>query len=632
MPIDVEALLRPITAAEPSGADLRYHTLTDQIKEARRRDDDLNQGVWKHDVKTADYSTVIRLGSEALTKHSKDLQIAAWMCEALLRREGFAGLRQGLELARKLLETFWDTIYPQMDEDGDLELRATPMQWIGSQLESGVRSAALTQAGHGWQQYRESKALPTEEEAGRDPAKAALRNDAIKAGSVTPEDFAKGLDATSLAFSEKVFHELGDLMQFVNELSSFCDGKFADEPPNFTPLKTALEEVQQTARILLIKKGGLQQKQAPTESAPQYYEVPVQTESPQSAQAAPATTAPATTPVPSPAAAASAPATVQVPQRSGGIQPTDALDAIERFLAAVRFIRREYPLSPAPYLMLRGLRWGELRATGGNPEPGLLEAPPGNVRVELKKLATEGKWEALREKAEDAVGKACGRGWLDAQRYAVTACQNTGADAAASAILSELKALLADIPQLIEWTLTDDTPCANQETMHWLEENYLLPGKGSAPAARPRPVQEWTPPPASETRTETSDGDAAGPDAFELAMDAGRAGRPEEALTILSREIAKEHSGRGRFLRKIQVAQVCAATGNEEIALPILQDLVEEIDRRSLEDWEGSEVVLQPLGLLYRSLAQSEFAEEERRRLYARICRLDPVRALSLGR
>src|ERR1700681_2778993 len=100
MPIDLEALLQPISSDEPSGVDLRYRPVTDQIKEARRQEDDLVQGVWKREIKTADYVQVLKLSKEALTKQSKDLQIAAWMTEALARREGFAGLRQGLELIR----------------------------------------------------------------------------------------------------------------------------------------------------------------------------------------------------------------------------------------------------------------------------------------------------------------------------------------------------------------------------------------------------------------------------------------------------------------------------------------------------------------------------------------------------
>jgi type VI secretion system protein ImpA len=165
--------------------------------------------------------------------------------------------------------------------------------------------------------------------------------------------------------------------------------------------------------------------------------------------------------------------------------------------------------------------------------------------------------------------------------------------------------------------------------MEWLKENSVLADhfQPSQPPAR----QEWTPPPVPVyAAPQTGDEEAGSPDAYELAMDAARSGRVEEALTILSREIAKERTGRSRFLRKVQLAQTCLATGNDEIGRPILQELAEEIEQRGLQAWEGPEVIAQPLALLYGSLANLGDSEEERRKLYARICRLDPARALSL--
>jgi type VI secretion system protein ImpA len=615
MPIDVEALLQPISEKDPSGADLRYDPLTDQIKEARRREDDLNQGVWKRDVKTADYVLVIKLATEALGKRTKDLQIAAWLAEALLRREGVSGFRQGLELIRKLLETYWDTVYPQIEEDGDLELRATPLRWVGSQLDTAVRSAPLTQAGHNWYQYRESRSLPTEDEARSDSAKQQRRNDAVAGGAVTAEEFDKGFEATPVAASQKLYDNLTGLIQFVQDLDGYCDEKFGEAAPDFSPLRTSLEEVQQTARMLLIKKGGLQ-------AAPQQAEAPLEMDQ----DLGPTETA---TEVQN-FSAGSAPAPAAPRRARGGIDPADFDDAVERIIAVSRFLRREFPYSPAPYLMLRALRWGELRATGGYPDPTFLQPPASDVRIELKRLANEGNWNDVREKAEEATGRPCGRGWLDLQRYAVNACRYCGADAIAQAIVSELKALLSDFPQMTQWTLADDTPAANAETLQWLEENFLLPG--ATPPPPPPAQQEWiAPPPPERVVSETADGEPAPPDAYDLAMEAAHSGRVEEAFTILSREIAQERTGRARFLRKVQLAQVCLATGNDEIGRPILQELAEEIEQRRLQAWEGPEMIAQPLALLYRSLASAGDSDEERRKLYARICRLDPSRALSLG-
>ena len=120
-------------------------------------------------------------------------------------------------------------------------------------------------------------------------------------------------------------------------------------------------------------------------------------------------------------------------------------------------------------------------------------------------------------------------------------------------------------------------------------------------------------------------------DAYELAKAAASAGRPQEAMEILEREAAQERSGRGRFQRNMQLAQVCIAAGHPSIALPILEALANEIDNRKLEDWEDADMVIHALGLLYQCLEKLKRSPEEKQKVYARICRLRPARALALA-
>src|SRR3954447_11234919 len=115
MPLTAD-LLAPISEAEPAGADLRWDDVYRQIKEARREDDDAPMGAWQYARKTADWALVARLATEALQRRTKDLQIAAWLTEALLRREGLAGLRSGLELMHELVERYWDGLYPPIED------------------------------------------------------------------------------------------------------------------------------------------------------------------------------------------------------------------------------------------------------------------------------------------------------------------------------------------------------------------------------------------------------------------------------------------------------------------------------------------------------------------------------------
>jgi type VI secretion system protein ImpA len=145
-----------------------------------------------------------------------------------------------------------------------------------------------------------------------------------------------------------------------------------------------------------------------------------------------------------------------------------------------------------------------------------------------------------------------GRAWLDLQRYVVTACDNLGYSAVATAIKAELAALLKSYPDLITSSLLDDTPCANNETVEWIKTFA-----DSSTAEAPMPV--WQPTYQEESPSSSDSGENAekAPDVFELAMEAAQAGRQQEAFELLVREAAHQNSGRGRFQRRLQLAQLC---------------------------------------------------------------------------
>ncbi|HEY6331529.1 MAG TPA: type VI secretion system ImpA family N-terminal domain-containing protein, partial [Blastocatellia bacterium] len=84
----IESLLVSIPGENPAGEDLTYDPLLDEIREARRADDNLEQGDWKRELKSADWNKVVALTSEALATRSKDLQLAAWLAEALAKLHG----------------------------------------------------------------------------------------------------------------------------------------------------------------------------------------------------------------------------------------------------------------------------------------------------------------------------------------------------------------------------------------------------------------------------------------------------------------------------------------------------------------------------------------------------------------
>src|SRR5580704_6486600 len=213
-----EDLLTPIPGETPSGANLRYDPVTDKIKEARREDLDLNQGVWKTALKTADFPAVIKMAGEALAKRGKDLQIAVWLVDAQIRKDSFSGLAPCFQFLHDLLEQYWDTLYPPIDEDGDMEVRAAPLVWLGSKLGEPLGFLPLVSGKLNWHKYQESRTVGYEADADTGE-KQEKRETAIREGKITADQFDEAAEATSVASLRETYKQLGDAQAALESLS-----------------------------------------------------------------------------------------------------------------------------------------------------------------------------------------------------------------------------------------------------------------------------------------------------------------------------------------------------------------------------------------------------------------------------
>ena len=603
----VADLLNPIPGEKSGGENLRYSGLYDKVKEARREDDDAPTGAWEYQRKRADWPLVIKLCTEGLTKKSKDLWLGAWLTEAWIRTKGIAGLCEGLELLLGMMENFWDGLFPEL-EDGDAELRATPLEWIGSQLDRTLKNVKLTGNGLNWIQYRESKSIGFEADAASDDTKLAARNEAIAEGKITGEMFEAAVNSTPKSFYVGFLEQLDAAVELIEKLNTLGNEKFGDVAPSYSPLLQSMEEVRGTARTLLAKKRETEPDEESAGTEESGAEAPAEEESGYAVSSG---------------GAAAAPARKKVAALSA--EPVDADDAQQRIYSAVRFLRTENPSSPTPYMILRALRWGQLRE-GDPTDSSQLEAPLSEIRKRVRAAAGEGNWDEVLTTIEGALETRAGGAWLDAQRYAVRACDEMGYSNVAAALRAELKALLADFPALKHTTFNDDTPTAGPETLEWLKEFEPAPQSGGDGEASAGEAEE-----VSVAEEATSSGEQA-PDAYELAKRAASDGRKEEAIEILSREAAQQRCGRERFRRTVQLAQICMAAKCYGLAYPILQGLAEEIQARRLFEWESPELIGQALSLLYRCMDKNGADDAQKAAVYAQLCRIDPALALQFSR
>lgn len=258
--MDLDVILQPISEENPSGESLRYSGLYDEIAEARRADENLNQGEWVTDLKVADYGKVIDLSVPALSTQTKDLQIGAWLADAMTRQHGFAGFRDSLLLLHGFHERFWDSLHPEMD-DGDMEGRANAMSWFDLQGALAVRTAPFTGSkGYNFNDFEDARkydfpenidSLPSEERAKVE----ALKAEAEKRRSVTASLWNVERAETRRAAMESVNFTIEECWTALNDLNRICEEKYdRNQTPGFSNLKKSLESVHEQVKKLLEEK------------------------------------------------------------------------------------------------------------------------------------------------------------------------------------------------------------------------------------------------------------------------------------------------------------------------------------------------------------------------------------------
>lgn len=133
--IDVAALLQPFDGETPAGVDLRedfspqstYYRLRDARAEARAAERTADENPEVDSPPPTQWRTVKELVLTALGEKTKDLELAAWLTEAMVRSDGLAGVAAGARLIQGLAEAFWDqNLFPVPDEDG-ISTRVAPV-------------------------------------------------------------------------------------------------------------------------------------------------------------------------------------------------------------------------------------------------------------------------------------------------------------------------------------------------------------------------------------------------------------------------------------------------------------------------------------------------------------------------
>jgi type VI secretion system protein ImpA len=258
--VDDQNLCSPLTANGGVGEYLRYEPIYDQIKEARREDEDgLSQGIWKTDLKRADWVLVESLCAKALEFQSKDLQVAGWLTESWIVMDRFKGLNRGISLVKDLVSIYWQNIYPQ-DDDGDLEGRVLLFDWMNEHFTNRLMFIPLTTTVVQLDKPHLHLAdwigaLNFESLAKRSNDHAKVIAEAETAGKITLGIFRKTLGATDVRYLQRIYGDCTNALQTLGELRTFLESRLGKQTPTFSRIKAALEDVTRLSKTTLEQRG-----------------------------------------------------------------------------------------------------------------------------------------------------------------------------------------------------------------------------------------------------------------------------------------------------------------------------------------------------------------------------------------
>ncbi len=333
--LDFEQLLAPISEENPAGENLREDPAFDSIynRITTARDDAslvdreaLRDGALRDGADTdlllndlhKKWEEVLELAPEAISQGSKDLKVTAFLLETLVRDHGFAGLRDGFRLVRRLVEDFWDDLYPQPDEDGVIT-RVAPLTALNGEDEPGtlirpIAKVPITQGrSHGpfsLLHYKTASLLAQGKgPSGQDDVVTREMFD-VAVRETPPEWFINLLDDLT-----QCLKEFKDLCKVLKEKCGEEEG-FSLAPPS-SNIRNALQECLDAVREIA-------QAVLPTEEDP---------DSELSGLGAPG-------------------------EVSGNIQTRQ--EAFRMLRRTADFFRRTEPHSPVSYALEKAVRWGEM--------------------------------------------------------------------------------------------------------------------------------------------------------------------------------------------------------------------------------------------------------------------------------
>ncbi|MEX0276221.1 MAG: type VI secretion system protein TssA [Ruegeria sp.] len=235
--MDLSSYLEPKDDESPSGENLEYDPAFTDLEIAAQPGEERQMGDEVVAAEEQDWGDV-ESKALAVMEKSHDLRAAVYLAEAVLHTKGLPAFATSVGYLKSLLEDYWDTCHPELDEDdGDATMRINAVRGIASsdRMVRALRRTGITDS--------------------RTFGKLTLRHVEVAEGRINmPADLDDIPDENAIAAAFKDTDEevlsanadaASEAMDDVAAIDAIFTEKTPGEGPDLEPLSDALKSIKQ---------------------------------------------------------------------------------------------------------------------------------------------------------------------------------------------------------------------------------------------------------------------------------------------------------------------------------------------------------------------------------------------------
>jgi type VI secretion system protein VasJ len=547
----------PVSEEQPCGINIRYESVFDQLEAELDKQESLN-------AETVDWNVVAQLSSQIIKSSSKDLLVGSYLCYALMVRDGYHGLSVGLNILIDMSNLHWDGLFPPAKR---MRARQTAFTWL-----------------------------------------------AEKAGAL----------ASTTAPGSQESEAVVEAANMLKQLDGVLVEKMGDQAPMLTELSRPLKNYRQSAEAELANS-------QPVAPAAQPSAVSAAPEQQVQAPIAPVVEPQAAAPEPAPAKpvpAVTKPATKSKASNASTLDagPLESEADSKKILRQLQATARDIAsfwiaqklADERPYRIARVAAFMGLEKAPPDDNGVTQVDPPAPERLKFFEVqAGKGDLVTLIPGLERTLARA--PFWFDGQFLVVKSLRSLGAEyeAAAQTVTRELRNFISRFPEVVDFSFSDETPFANDQTRMWLDAEVLGSSSGAGSDSSDTATSELWSTTLAEAKQMAASGDS------------------NKALDLMSSGMSKASQLREQVYWRCAIAELMLQTGKADTAAFVLEQASQQAKAMQISQWEP-QLLAKIYYLLFQSYQKQQKTNKEDKTLeekaglaYEQLCWFDPITALS---